>query len=415
MNQRLPARLLADTPVVVTGYGVATAAGNSVAELWQKALYGPSPAVLREYEIRGRLREFAVCAAPEYEPSHPRVNRFRRMDRSLQLAWVAATHARAMAGLDLANRAAQVGLALGSSRGPVGTAQEGFARVGSRRYPPRLATDSTLAAVCGALGQALGLHGPCLSISATCASAAFAIGLAAEQILLGKAHAMLAGGAEAPLSSTLLAQFDATGVLGSHDDPARTCRPFDITRNGLCLGEGSAFLLLESAVSAARRGAVPLARLSGWAMRLDHSGRAGINPAGSGCLAAAQQALELAGLSAEALDYINAHGNGTQLSDAAEARGLSQLLGSRSTIVPCTSTKPVTGHCLGATPAIEAVLCLESIRHQTVPPTLNCTELDPDCPIDPQPSGPRHIPLSHVLSNSLGFWGHHAALIFSRP
>jgi len=134
-----------------------------------------------------------------------------------------------------------------------------------------------------------------------------------------------------------------------------------------------------------------------------------------GCLDAAHQALALAGLTPDALDYINAHGNGTRLSDAAEARGLSKLLGPKRSVVPCISTKPVTGHCLGATPAIEAVLCLESIRHQTVPPTLNCTQLDPDCPIDPQPSGPRHTPLRHVLSNSLGFWGYHAALIFSQP
>jgi 3-oxoacyl-(acyl-carrier-protein) synthase len=336
------------------------------------------------------------------------------MDRSVQLAWVAAKQACAAAGLDPSNDPAGTGLFLGSSRGPVGKVQEGFLRVEDRRYPPSLSADCTMASLSGALAQALDLHGPCSTLSATCASAAFAIGFAAEQILLGKANAMLAGGTEAPLVPALLAQLDAAGVLGSHADPARTCRPFDVTRNGLCLGEGSAFLVLESAATAARRGAVALARLSGWGTWLDTSGRAGASAAGTGLVIAATQALGLAGLTPDAVDYINAHGTGTRMNDAAEAKGVRTLLGDRATLVPCTSTKPVTGHCLGATPAIEAVLCLEALRHQTVPPTLNCAQPDPDCAVNAQPTHARPASLTHVLSNSLGFWGYHAALIFSR-
>lgn len=414
MRPDLLRSLIEETPVVVTGYGVATAAGHSVAALWGTALNGPVPAVRREFVIGGQPRAFAVCAAPEIGLVEPRLPGFHRMDRSVQLAWVAATQACAAAGLNQAINPAAVGLFLGSSRGPVGKVEEGFVRVAGQRYPATLSASCTMASLSGALAQALKIHGPCFTLSATCASAAFAIGLAAEQILLGKASAMLAGGTEAPLAPALLAQLDAAGVVGSHTDPARSCRPFDLTRNGLCLGEGSAFLVLESAAAAARRGAVPVARLSGWGTWLDHSGRAGVGSAGAGLVAAAGQALELAGLKPDAVDYINAHGTGTRLNDAAEAQGVVALLGSRATVVPCTSTKPVTGHCLGATPAIEAVLCLEAIRHQMIPPTLNCAQPDPDCAINPEPAVARRAALTHVLSNSLGFWGYHAALIFSR-
>jgi 3-oxoacyl-[acyl-carrier-protein] synthase II len=414
MTPSLLTRLINETPVVVTGCGVATAAGHSVAALWQTALSGPAPVVRREFDIGGQSRAFAVCAAPETCVGQPRLRRFGRLDRSVQLAWVAATQACAAAGLEPATDPARIGLFLGSSRGPIGKVQEGFVRAAHRRYPPTLSADCTMASLSGALAQALEIHGPCCTLSATCASAAFAIGLAAEQILLGKANTMLAGGTEAPLVPMLLAQLEAAGVVGSHPDPARSCRPFDATRNGFCLGEGSAFLVLESAAVAARRGAVPLARLSGWGTWLDNSGRAGVGIAGTGLVAAANQALELAGLTPDAIDYINAHGTGTRLNDAAEARGVGALFGRRAALVPCTSTKPVTGHCLGATPAMEAVICLEAIRHQTIPPTLNCAQPDPDCAINAQPSAARRTPLRHVLSNSLGFWGNHAALIFSR-
>ena len=337
----------------------------------------------------------------------------RKMDRSVLLAWLAMNEARVQAKLESAPSGLRVGLMVGTSRGSIGKLQEGFTRLHSQRYRPSLATDCTIASISGALAQRFGATGPCATISATCASAAYAIGFAAEQLALGKADVMLVGGAEAPLVPDLIVQMHAARLLGSHLNPACTCRPFDVTRNGLCLGEASAFLVLESRQSARARRVSPLARLAGWGMAVDHSGRAGVQEDGSGLLNAAGQALLLANLDAPQIDYLNTHGTGTMLNDRVEAAVLARLLGPHAPSTPCTSTKPVTGHCLGATPALEAVICVAALQHQLVPPTANCFAKDPAFAIDVVPHTARAAILRHVMSNSLGFWGYHASLIFS--
>ncbi len=285
---------------------------------------------------------------------------------------------------------------------------------GRRRYLPSLSANGTFASISGALAQSFKLKGPGTTISATCASSAFAIGLAAEQILLGKVDAMLVGGTEAPLQHSILAQLQSAGVMASHADASLACRPFDIGRSGLILGEGSGFLILESARSAQARGAKPLARLAGWNFSLDNSGRTGVDEGGVGLLQVMEQALELAGYSPDQIDYINAHGTGTKMNDETEALAVTKLFGARASVLPCTSTKPVTGHCLGATSTLEAVICLEALKHQMIPPTANCVQQDPACNINVQPLTPapaknfcRHV-------NSLGFWGYHASLIFAK-
>ncbi len=413
MSTRKLARLIEETPVVVTGIGAVSAAGESVDALWRAVLAGEVSTVRREFEFGGRKQAFAVCPAPEPPLDRPEMRVVRRMDRCAQLGWWAARQAWLSAGLESLPEARRAGVILGTSRGALGKLKEGFTRLDGPRYPPSLSSDCTIASLSGVLAQALKLRGPSATVAATCASGAFAIALAAEQIVLGKTDVMLAGGAEAPLTAVTLAQLLALGVLGSHDDPARTCRPFDVTRNGLCLGEGSGFLVLESAESARRRGATVLARLSGWATGIDNSGRAGVDQTGAFLVEIATEALEVAGLDPGQIDAVNAHGNGTRLNDSAEARGLSALLGDRVSSVPCVSTKPVTGHCLGATGALEAVICVESLRHQLVPPTANCLELDPECRLQVQRGMARSMPLRHILSHSLGFWGYHAALVFS--
>jgi 3-oxoacyl-[acyl-carrier-protein] synthase II len=260
----------------------------------------------------------------------------------------------------------------------------------------------------------MGFQGPAATVAATCASAAFAIGIAAEQILLGKADCMLAGGAESPFEPVVLAQLHGAGVLASHSDARLACRPFSATRTGIVPGEGSGFLCLESAASAARRGARPLAFLSGWAYSLSDSGRTGVQEDGVDAAHAMREAMERGGIEVADVDYINAHGTGTRINDPAEARAIVSLFGSRATSVPCSSTKPVTGHCLGATPALEAILCVEALRRQIVLPTANCPDQDPGCPVNAETRGARPATLRTALSNSLGFWGYRAALVFAR-
>jgi 3-oxoacyl-[acyl-carrier-protein] synthase II len=329
------------------------------------------------------------------------------------MAWVAAREAWRQADCAAAYDPARVGIMVGSSRGPLGKRNESIVHP-TGKYPPSLAVNSTFAGMTGVLAQTFKVRGPGAAVSATCASAAFAIGLAAEQICLGKADAMIVGGTEAILNLVAIGQLHSLGVVGFHEDARQTCRPFDVTRNGLVLGEGSGFLILESARGAAARGATVLGRLAGWAYRLNDSGRVGVHEDGSNLLHVMEEALQLANLPPAEIGYINAHGTGTQLNDLAEAHSVRNLLGERATTVPCRSTKPITGHCLGATPAIEAILCLQALRQQEIPPVINCDQPDRQCPIHPQSLTGPTLPLNHVLSTSLGFWGYHAALVFSR-
>jgi 3-oxoacyl-(acyl-carrier-protein) synthase len=416
MSAALLASLLADNPIVITGMGSFSAAGISVESLWRAAMAGKSLAAEREIhtETGNTADRFAVCAAPMPDISLAEMNWLRKTDRSVQMAWVAACQAWGQAGLNGAYPAGRIGVIIGSSRGPFSKRNESVPANRRRRYPPSLAVNSTFGSLSGALAQAFKLKGPGTTLSATCASSAFAIALAAEQILLGKADAMLVGGTEAPLQHPILVQLQSAGVMAAHPDAAQACRPFDAARNGLVLGEGSGFLVLESARAAEKRGAAPLARLAGWHVSLDNTGRTGMDDGSDGLVRVMEQALDTAGCTPDVIDYINAHGTGTKLNDETEAQAVAKLLGSRALKVPCSSTKPVTGHCLGATSAMEAIICLEALRTQTVPPTANYTHQDPLCPVNAQPLVPASARISTVMSNSLGFWGYHASLIFSK-
>ena len=403
------ANLLREKPIVVTGMGSFSSAGDSVEALWRSATAGRSLAAWRNF---GNGECFAVCSAPELDVTRPELRSVRKLDRCVQMAWVAANQAWEQAGLANIYAPERIGVMIGSSRGPLGKRLESL-RQQTGKVAPSLASDTTFGSLTGALAQSFKLKGPGASISATCASAAVAIGLGAEQILLDRADAMLVGGTEAPLQPALLEQLQATGVIGFHKEAEQTCRPFDLTRNGIVVGEGSAFLVLESAAAAAARGVEVRARLAGWALTLDNCGRTGVDHQGSALLGTMQQALQLAKLCPNDIDYINAHGTGTKLNDSAEAHAVRTFFGSRAKNVPCSSTKPITGHCLGATPALEAILSVEALRHQIIPPTANCRSQDPLCEINVQPLTPQPAQLSTVMSNSLGFWGYHTSLIFS--
>jgi 3-oxoacyl-(acyl-carrier-protein) synthase len=404
--------LLRDNPICVTGMGCFSAAGDSVTALWEAVEAGRGLASWREGAAAGSLR-VAVCAAPALADADPRLRPVRRMDRCVQMAWVAASQAVQQARLPGAYAPERVGVVVGTSRGSLGKISDSLARLEQRRMPPSLVAGSTLASLSGVLSQGLGFRGPGGTLSATCSSAAVAMGYAAEQILMGKVDAVVVGGTEASLHPVVIAQMRSIGLLGHHEEPEWTCRPFDLTRNGLVLGEGSAFLVLESARAAAARGAPIWARLAGWASGVDDSGRTGVREDGSGLLRVMRGATEMAGLDVGQIDYINAHGTGTLMNDRGEAEAVRQFLGKRATDVPCSSTKPVTGHCLGATPALEAVICIGTLKRHVLPPTAACREQDPLCGINvlPLKSGP--VRATAVMSNSLGFWGYHASLIFA--
>ncbi len=373
-NQSVLATLLRENPVVVTGLGALSAAGGNVAALWAAAAAGRVPA------------SYAVAKIPE-TPA-----RFRRLDRAAQLAWCAAAEALAQAGLGEVGTPERVGVFVGTA----GVPQRSLGQAPR----PSTAADQSFSAIAGALARDFGFRGPCVTVAATCASAAVAIAQGAEQILLGKIDVALVGGAEAPLAPGRMAEFAAAGVLARE-----SCRPFDRARDGMVLGEGSGFLVLESSGHARARGVKWLANFSGWAYASDARSRTANGTAG---LARVLQ--EACALAPGPIDYLNLHGNGTVRGDREEAEAVAQLFPG----VPCSSTKPITGHCLGATPALEAIIAIAALRAQTIPPSAHCDAQDPACAISLAKTA-RPAELRTILSNSLGFWGQTAALLFAAP
>jgi 3-oxoacyl-[acyl-carrier-protein] synthase II len=395
--------------------GVAAAAGDSPEGLWRAVARGDSPAIAYADPTAPGSPTIPACVVPGPGEEALRRRRSHKMDRCVQLALEAAVRAGADAGLPPSGPdGSALGIMVGTSRGPMAKWIEGLdlARSGRRKLPPTLAAHSTLDSLGGALSMALGARGPCLTVSATCASAAYAVVLAAQQIVLGEADIMMAGGADAPLQDAVIRQIHATGILGSHPDPRRACRPFDVTRDGTLIGEGAAFLVLESLASARRRGAPVRARLLGWGTGAESAHRTSPRDDGEGLVAAMRGALRVAGLGAKAIDYINTHGTGTPLNDRIEGLALRRMLGDRLLRIPCSSTKPVTGHCLGASAALEAVVTILALREQLAPPTANCLEPDPGCGLDVVTGPARPVGMRVAMSNSLGFWGKNASLIF---
>ncbi len=389
--------------------GAFSAGGATVDKLWQSALGGKGTA--RTISFQNVERSYPACVAPEIDFSREAVRRLRRLDRCVQMGWVAAKEAIDQAHLLDAYGANRVGVIVGTARGPASKIFAAANLPANQKPLPSVVADNSFTSLSGALARSFGFHGPCVTLAATCASAAVAIAQGAEQILLDRADAVLVGGTEAPLQWQSLRQFEAADVIATHEDPAQACRPFDTHRSGLVLGEGSAFLVLESLDSARQRGAAALARLVGWAYGCDVSSRTAT--AGDGVVRVVEQALRTAELGPEKIDYVNLHGTGTLLGDVSEAEAMRRVFAGEAAEVPCSSTKPITGHCLGATPALEAVISIEALREQRVPPNANCPHPDPSCHLNLVQTA-QSMRLETVMSNSLGFWGQYASLLFAK-
>lgn len=401
--------------VLVTGTGAVSVAGRGDDLLWQRALEG-----------RGLARKpadsenpYPLCPVPDaIDALIPR--RARRMDPATGLAMIAALDALADAGLAPAGEHARLGVVGATSRGPMQKWIEARQRVeAGKRMLPSLAAHSTISCQSGAIAQEVGARGPSMTLSATCASAATAIAAAAEQILLGKADIMLAGGADCGTDPLIVAQMAAAGVLGSHPDrDSLACRPFHRKRNGMVLGAGAGFVVLESARSVEARSARALGVLAGWGTATGTGGRTAVEDDGSGLLQAMREALRMAGCRADEIGYVNAHGTGTPLNDRGEIAAYRQLFGDRPAPAAVSSTKPVTGHCLGATGALEAILTLRALDAGVAPPTpgldhpeaefLQCSGLEL------VRGAPAPVSGDFAMSNASGFWSQHASLIFRR-
>jgi 3-oxoacyl-[acyl-carrier-protein] synthase II len=418
---REPEGVVSRTRVVVTGLGCISPLGNTVATSWESAIAGRSGvAPITHFDARELKTRFAA-EVKGFDPQEALGRReARRMDRYTQLAAVAVQEAVHHAGLaiDEGNRD-RVGVILGTGIGGAGTLvaeTRKFVERGPRWVSPHMVPMMLPDAAPGQIAILLGARGPNMSVVTACASGTNAIGEAAEMIRRGAADVMLAGGSEAGIVDVAVAGFSVMDALSSrNDDPQRASRPFDLNRDGFVIGEGSAFLVLESEAFARARGAPRLAEILGYGTTNDAYHVSAPAENGAGAAACMKLALEDAGLAAAAIDYINAHGTSTRLNDMSETTAIKTVFGESAYNIPVSSTKSMTGHLLGAAGTLEAMFCIQALQTGILPPTINYETPDPECDLDYVPNQSRQVAIDFVLSNSFGFGGHNASLIFGRP
>lgn len=406
--------------VAITGVGCITPVGNTAQEAWESLLAGKSGAgPITLFDGSEHKTRFAA-EAKGFDP----VARFgareaRRMDRFTQFAMAATAEAVQNAGLkiDASNRD-RVGVVIGTGIGGIGTILEQAAMMNERgvdRVSPFLIPMMIADSAPGMIAIRFGARGPNMALATACASGNNAIGEAAEMIRRGAADAMIAGGAEGALTPLAVAGMNVMGALSTrNDDPQRASRPFDKNRDGFLMGEGAGIVILESFESAKARGAEILAELSGYGASDDAFHISAPAENGAGAAISMRLALQDAGLSVDGIQYINAHGTSTTLNDKSETAAIKTVFGERAYSIPVSSTKSMTGHLLGASGAVEAVFSVLAIRAETIPPTINYETPDSECDLDYVPNQPRAAALDHVMSNSFGFGGHNATLIFGR-
>ena len=405
--------------VVITGMGVVCPVGNDVPSAWSRLVAGESgiAAITRfdasrvESRVAGEVRDFDPEDFIERRAA-------RRMDAYSHYAVVAARQAADAAGLDLAAEAEDVGAVIATGGGGL-TTFERQSRVifehGPQRMSPFFATMMIPNMAAAYVSLDLGIKGPLGAVCTACAAGANAIGDAFEIVRRGAAVAMLAGGAEAPINETGLAAFGAMRALSTRNEaPREASRPFDAGRDGFVIAEGAGVLVLEELEHARARGARIEAEIVGYGMSSEAFHVALPDETGASQARAMGAALREAGLSADDVDYVNAHGTATPVGDVAETRALKIAFGARAPAVPVSSTKSMTGHPLGAAGAIEAIVCVRAITDGVVPPTINLTDPDPDCDLDYVPNVARTVPVRTAMSNSFGFGGHDVSLVFRR-
>ncbi|QNI93271.1 beta-ketoacyl-(acyl-carrier-protein) synthase II (KASII) [Synechococcus sp. A15-127] len=402
--------------VVVTGLGAVTPIGNTVEEYWSGLIGGRNGvAPITLFDASAHACRFAA-EVKAFDPTgliEPK--EAKRWDRFCKFGVVASKQALADAGLEITDaNADRIGVIIGSGVGGLLTMEtqahvlegKGPGRVSPFTVPmmiPNMATG--LAAI------ALGTKGPSSAVATACAAGSNAIGDAFRLLQLGKADAMVCGGAESAITPLGVAGFASAKALSfRNDDPATASRPFDAERDGFVIGEGAGVLVLETLAHAEARGATVLAEIVGYGMTCDAHHITSPSPGGVGGAEAMRLALMDGGIDPADVDYVNAHGTSTPANDKNETAAIKSALGDRALQIPVSSTKSMTGHLLGGSGGIEAVACVLALRQGVVPPTINHSNPDPDCDLDVVPNTARDQTLGTVLSNSFGFGGHNVCL-----
>jgi 3-oxoacyl-[acyl-carrier-protein] synthase II len=406
--------------IVVTGMGTVNPLGHTIEETWAKIKAGVSgigpitrydPA-LTDTKIAGEIKDFNPAARLGHKEA-------RRMDRFAQIVVVSALDAMAQSGYEVTpDNTYDTGILISAGFGGTETLTESFETLfkqGAGRIRPTAfpAVLSNMAAAMPAMF--LGIKGVTFSLSAACATSAVSIGEGAEVIRRGDANVVLVGGSEAGIMPIAVGGLNAMRAISTRNDaPQAASRPFDMTRDGFVPSEGAAVLVLESLEHAQARGAKILAELIGYSATCDATHVTAPDSDGAAVGQAMRRALAKAGLTANDIDYINAHGTSTKLNDAMETKAIKQVFGEQAYNIPISSTKSMTGHAMSASGALEAIFCVMAMNEGIMPPTINLEHPDPECDLDYIPHTARKKELRYVMSNSFGFGGQNAVLVLKR-
>mgnify|MGYP002716023075 FL=1 len=405
--------------VVITGIGALSPIGNDAKTTWANALKGVNgiDKITRldtenyNVHLAGELKDFNI-------EDHIDKKEARRMDRFTQYAVVAAREAVQDAKLDINDQTAnRIGVWIGSGIGGMETFETAHTTLverGPRRVSPFFVPMLIPDMATGQVSIDLGAKGPNGATVTACATGTNSIGEAFKIIQRGDADAMITGGTEAPITHMAIAGFSASRALSTNDDKETACRPFQEGRDGFVMGEGAGIVVIESLDSAKARGAEIYAEIVGYGSTGDAYHITAPAPEGEGGSRAMQAALDDAGIEAKEVQYLNAHGTSTPVGDLYEVKAIQNTFGEAAKSLKVSSTKSMTGHLLGATGGIEAIFSALSIRDSKVAPTIHAVTPDEECDLDFVPNKAEDLDITYAMSNSLGFGGHNAVLVFKK-
>ena len=406
--------------VVVTGLGAITPVGNTVAESWKNLLAGVSgAATVDSFDTTGFATQFAASVKDFDVSQYMSAKDARKMDQFIHFGIAAGVQALDDAGLVVEDHDPErIGVAMGSGIGGlpnIETQHSALVNSGPRKISPFFVPSTIINMIAGNLSIMRGLKGPNICITTACTSGTHNIGEAMRLVKYGDADAMVCGGAEMATCPLGLGGFGAARALSTrNDNPAAASRPWDVDRDGFVLGDGAGVLILEEYEFAKARGATIYCELSGYGLSGDAYHMTQPSENGDGARRCMNSAMKDAGLAPESIDYINAHGTSTGAGDVAETNAIKSSFGDHAYKLAVSSTKSMTGHLLGAAGGVEAVFAVMALKDQSVPPTINLDNPDPDCDLDYVPHTARDLSIKHTLSNSFGFGGTNGTLIFSQ-
>ena len=409
---------MAKRRVVITGLGIVSPVGIGVAQAWQSIVNGKSgigrithfDPSLFACQIAGEVKDFDVT---QYLP----VKDARRMDRFIHFGLVAGMEAFKDSGIEVNEQNAErIGVNIGSGIGGLPLIEDthnNYLGGGPRKISPFFIPGSIINMISGNLSIKFGLKGPNLAMVSACTTGTHCIGESARIIEYGDADVMVCGGSEATISPLAIGGFSSAKALSTrNDDPATASRPWDKDRDGFIMGEGAGVLVLEEYEHAKARGAKIYAEVSGYGMSGDAYHMTA--PSTDGPKRSMLNALRNAGLNADQVDYVNAHGTSTPLGDKNETEALKLAMGDHAKRMVVSSTKSMTGHLLGGAGGIESLFCALAIHHQIAPPTINIIEQDPECDLDYCANTARKMKIDVAINNNFGFGGTNGTLVFRK-